>query len=166
MLACEPTRSGHDHRDHAGSGHPRTLTIEPFEPWHFIVMAVQPTQAAMRPFLTLDYGRALQGAGDCFTAFAGTTVIACAGVARCWPGRAHVWSLLSASLPEYGPLVHRAVLRYLRRCPIRRLELTVDPTHDKAVAWATRLGFTYESTMPAYGMNGELQDMYVRILKG
>lgn len=143
-----------------------TLTVEPFEPWHLIVMAIQPDQAAMRPFLTLDYGRALQGAGDCFTAFAGTTVVACAGIAHCWPGRAQVWSLMSVLLPEYGPLVHRAVVRYLQRCRVRRLELTVDPTHENAAAWAKRLGFTYESTMPAYGMNGELHDMYVRILRG
>ena len=120
----------------------------------------------MRPFLTLSYGQALKDSGEGYTAFDGPTVIACAGVAHCWPGRAQVWSLMSKSLPEYGALVHRAVVRYLRRCPVRRLELTVDPEHDKAVAWARRLGFTYESTMPAYGPNGETHDMYVRIRKG
>jgi len=120
----------------------------------------------MRPFLTLDYGQSLQRVGDAFTMFDGPVVIACAGVAHCWPGRAHVWSMMSNQIVAYGPLIHRAVLRYLQRCTVRRLELTVDPTHAKAVAWAKRLGFTYESTMPAYGPYGELHDMYVRILKG
>lgn len=121
----------------------------------------------MRPILTLAYGRLVQQAGECFTAFDGPIVIACAGVLSYWNGRAEVWSLMSEHVPNgYGPLVHRAVKRYLDRCTIRRLELTVDPDFPRSVAWAKRLGFCYESTMPSYGPAGELRDMYVRIRKG
>ena len=120
----------------------------------------------MRRILTYDYGVAVQQAGRCFTAFDGPRVIACAGVVNCWYGRAQVWSLMSEAITQgYGPLVHRAVKRFLDKFDIRRLELTLDPDVPRMVAWATRLGFTYESTMPAYGPNGELQDMYVRIRK-
>lgn len=117
----------------------------------------------MRPYLTLDYGRAMQQAGPCFTAFAGPQVIACAGVIHCWAGRAQVWSLMSEHLPTYGAWIHRAVVRFLKACPIRRVELTVDPEFPQAVAWARRLGFTYESTMPGYGPQGETHEMYVRV---
>ena len=119
----------------------------------------------MRPFLTQAYGEQVQQAGSCFTAFDGTLVIACAGIVNCWRGRAQVWSLMSEHLPKYRKAIHKAVSRYLAAHPIRRLELTLDPEFSRAVAWAKRLGFTYESTMPAYGPNGELQDMYVRIQK-
>jgi RimJ/RimL family protein N-acetyltransferase len=166
MLARESTVSGHDLRDHAGSGPSRTLTIEPFEPWHLLWLGLQPEQAPMRPILTYEYGVAVQKAGQCFTAFDGPVVIACAGLVNCWYGRAQVWSLMSEHVPNgYGPLVHRAVTRFLNQCTIRRLELTVDPDFARAVAWARRLGFTYESTMPAYGPQGETQDLYVRIRK-
>jgi len=117
----------------------------------------------MRGALTLDYGRALCAAGEGFTAFAGVTVIACAGVVRCWPGRAQAWSLMSEHLPQYKKSIHKAVTRYLDRCVVRRLEMTVDPTHAAAMRWAERLGFTYESTMPGYGPFGETHAMYVRL---
>ena len=120
----------------------------------------------MRPFLTYQYGRQVQAAGECFTALAGTTVIACAGIVNCWQGRAQVWSLMSEHLPLYRKSIHAAVKRFLDASTIRRLEWDLDPEFPRAVEWAKRLGFTYESTMPAYGPNGELQDRYVRILKG
>lgn len=117
----------------------------------------------MRGSLTIEYGQALQMAGEGFTAFAGVTVIACAGIVRCWPGRAQAWSLMSVHLPRYRKSIHKAVKGYLDRCLVRRLEMTVDPTHEAAARWAARLGFQYESTMPAYGPFGETHAMYVRL---
>lgn len=119
----------------------------------------------MRPFLTYAYGCQVQQAGDCFTAFAGPTVIACAGIVNCWQGRAQVWSLMSEHLPQYKKTIHKSVKQFLDSLTIRRLELTLDPEFPRAVEWAKRLGFAYESTMPQYGPNGELQDLYVRFYK-
>lgn len=143
------------------------MTIEAFEPWHLCWLALQPEQAPMKPFLTYEYGCQVQRAGECFTAFAETTVIACAGVVNCWQGRAEVWSLMSEHLPLYRKGIHQAVKRFLdhKMLSMRRLELTLDPEFPRAVQWAKRLGFVYESTMPLYGPNGELQDMYVRLRK-
>lgn len=121
----------------------------------------------MKPFLTYEYGCQVQRAGECFTAFAGTTVIACAGVVNCWQGRAEVWSLMSEHLPLYQKSIHQAVKRFIdhKMLSMRRLELILDPEFPRAVRWAKRLGFSYESTMPLYGPNGEIQDMYVRLRK-
>lgn len=117
----------------------------------------------MRPFLIWRYGTDLRAAGPCYTAFAGPVVIACAGLAHCWPGRAQAWSLMSEQLPRYRKSVHKAVKRFLQTVTVRRVELTVNPDVPRMVAWARRLGFVYESTMPYYGPAGELHDMYVRI---
>ncbi len=120
----------------------------------------------MIPYLTERYGQQLQSMGPCFTAFAGTTVIGCAGVLQYWTGRGQVWSLLSDQLPRYRKGIHAAVKTFLLTAPWRRLEWVLDPEFVRAVDWAKRLGFSYESTMPAYGPNGELQDLYVRIRQG
>jgi len=142
------------------------VVIEPFEPWHLAWLILQPEQAPMRPFLTLAYGEQLRSGGPCYTAWAGTTLVACAGIGHCWEGRAQVWSLMSVHLPTYKLAIHRAVKTFLRDFRIRRLELELDPTFPRAVAWATALGFQYESTMPAYGPQGEVYDRYVRLQKG
>lgn len=132
----------------------------PFEAWHLEWLTLQTAQAWLA--LTPQYGLDLKQAGPCFSAFAGPTVIACAGVMTFWPGRAQVWSLLSNQLPCYGGVIHRAVVRFLRGYDVARLECTVDPLHPQAVEWAKRLGFRYESTMPKYSPIGTTMDLYVR----
>lgn len=143
-----------------------SVVIEPFEAWHILCLDLQAEQVHLRPWMTHAYGEQLLTSGPCFTAWAGTTVVACAGIGWCWPGRAQVWSLMSVHLPQYKWTIHRAVASFLRGFTVRRLELEVDPDFPRAVAWAKALGFQYESTMPAYGPNGETQDRYVRLQKG
>lgn len=115
--------------------------------------------------LTPRYGDALEKAGPCFSAFAGESVIACAGVLEIWPGRAQVWSLLSEDVGMYGFRVHLAVKRFLNAYRCRRLECVIDPRSARAIAWATALGFRREGFMEAYTPNGDDQDLYVRLTR-
>lgn len=94
---------------------------------------------------------------------AGLDVIACAGAFEVWSGRAQAWSMLSLRMPGYVMGVHRAVKRFLESYQVRRVEITVDPRSEIAVRWATRLGFTYEGTMPGYTPQGDTMDLYARI---
>lgn len=109
------------------------------------------------------YGTFLKSSGPCFTAFAGMDVIGCAGIMPLWNGRAQVWSLFSDLIHHYPKAIHRAVKQYVDGYDVARLECTVDPRSDRAVRWAKRLGFHYESTMPKYTPIGTTMDMYVRI---
>lgn len=129
-------------------------------------LTLQPTQAHLKELLTDAHGEAIQKAGPAYTAFVGYEAIACAGIIQLWPGRAQVWSLLSDQFPGYARAIHRAVRNYLLAYRVRRLECIVDPRHAAAVRWAQHLGFVYESTMTAYDMHGNDQQMFVRITRG
>ena len=111
----------------------------------------------------MQYGDMLKQSGPCFTAFAGMDVVGAAGIIPLWEGRAQVWSLFSDLIRDYPMAIHRAVKRYILSYEVARLECTVDPRDERAVNWARRLGFQYESTMPKYTPVGSTMDMYVRI---
>lgn len=116
----------------------------------------------LSPMLTKTYGQSLAGAGPAYTAFAGVTVIACAGVVEFWSGRAQVWALLSDQLPRYKKTVHKEVTKFLARYRTARLECVVDQGNPVALAWAKRLGFSYESTMYSYTPDGRNHYMLTR----
>lgn len=117
----------------------------------------------MLPVLTPAYGRALEAAGGGFTAFEGSTVLAAAGIVTLWPGRGQVWALITPAMRARAIVIHRAVYRAVQRYTGARLECIIDPEFSASVAWARRLGFQYEGTMPKYGIDGRTMDMYVRI---
>lgn len=135
----------------------------PFCAWHLQFLDVQPEQWAVAPRLTPEYGEALAAAGCAFTAFVGIEVIACAGIVSFWPGRSQVWAIMSSLVPQYRYAIHRAVKAYVRGYRCARLECVIDPTFSRSVRWAHSLGFTLESPMPKYGVNGEDMAMYVRL---
>ncbi len=139
------------------------LDLVPFETWHLEWLNLQETQQVLSPLLTAHYGRSLQGAGPCYSAFFGHQVIACAGVVELWKGRAQVWSLLSESMPRYRKTIHHAVKSFLKGYRVKRLECVVDPRDDKAMRWAEHLGFHVEHRMRAYNPDGSDQLMYVRL---
>lgn len=134
--------------------------VVPFEPWHLLWL----TETTER-LTQLDPGQArdLKGGGPCFTALAGSSVIACAGVIHYWEGRVHAWSLLSPQVADYTLGVHRRVARFLRDYPARRIECTIDPRSPVAQEWARRLGFEYEGTMPGYLPSGSTMELWAMV---
>jgi hypothetical protein len=137
--------------------------VVPFQPWHAIWLTLQRSQQDLASTLTLEYGHSLRLSGPCYTAFAGGTVIACAGVVEIWKGRAQVWSLLSDQFPVYRKAIHKAVKTFLRDYRMRRLECVIDPNNPAARRWAEHLGFEFEGYMYGYTPNGETQMMLVRL---
>ena len=108
MLAVPDASTGRDLNDCAtapDAGPRLALDIVPFEPWHFTLLTVQPDQAWIE--LTQEYAEGLHRSGPCFTAFAGMTVVACAGIIEKWKGSGLVWSLLSNDMKEYRFGVNR-----------------------------------------------------------
>jgi hypothetical protein len=163
MLARDAASPSHHLEHHAATGHYRPIDIVPFEAWHLNYIDVRPEQWAFAPILTEGYGQALARQGGGFTAFEGMEVIAVAGIALLWPGRAMVWALMTPRMPSRIVVIHRAVFRYLRHYRCARVECVIDPVFAESVEWARRLGFHYESTMPKYAMDGRSMDLYVRL---
>lgn len=124
---------------------------------------MQASQAMLSISLTQQYGRSLVSAGPCYSAFAGDTVIACAGIIEFWVGRSQVWSLLSDQMPRYRKAIHKAVKQFVDGYRVRRLECVVDPRSDASMRWARHLGFSLERPMRAYTPQGDDQLMYVRL---
>lgn len=124
---------------------------------------MQASQARLSASLTVQYGRSLEAAGPCYSAFCGERVIACAGIVEFWQGRSQVWSLLSESMQSHKKAIHRAVKSFLKGYRVRRLECVVDPRSDASMRWAEHLGFHVEHPMACYTPDGDDQLMYVRI---
>lgn len=128
----------------------------------FVDDAVTPGATSCGGGFDPEYCRALEGAGQAYSAWAGPDLIACAGVVTFWPGRAQVWAMMSWRVPQYALAVHRHVKRYIERHPVTRLECIIDPRFPVSGTWAERLGFRFESRMKQYGYHGQDMDMYVK----
>ena len=95
----------------------------------------------------------------------GERVYGCAGIIPLWPGRAIAWSYISIYATGSKFLaVHRAVLRRLDTCYIKRIEMTVDCGFEQGHRWAELLGFVMEAPhMAGYLPDGTDCALYARI---
>ena len=118
---------------------------------------------ALSSTLTTAHGKALQGAGPCYSAFAGMRVMACAGIVEFWPGRSMAWSLLSDEWTLYTKSIYRAMSAFLKGYRVRRLECLIDPRSPEARRLADHLGFEFESFKYGYTPQGDTQIEMVRL---
>ncbi len=140
-----------------------TVSFVPLESWHFDAIELQDAQRDLRPMLNLaDYRRDLLRRSVAFTAI-DDGVIAIAGLATAWPGRDVAWSLLSNCGSFRFLAIHRAVQVFMDDRPTRRIEMTVDVSHDSARRWARLLGFQEEGLMQAYTPDGRDAILYARV---
>lgn len=136
------------------------MIVVRFEPKHFTEMNLQDKQAWAYGFVTAEDLAGL-AEFDAFSAIIGNTVVACAGVVPMHRHRGHCWALLSNNLGVKLLLVHRAIYRYLKICPYRRIETSVECDHVEGHRWAKALGFVLEAErLEAYGENGADHAMY------
>lgn len=111
-------------------------------------------------------GQALLDAGPCWTAVHEGQVLACAGLAVHWPGRATAWCLIADDFPRASWLwLHRQVRQGLPRIiaelRVRRLETEVRSGWQPGARWMQMLGFTREGEpMRAYGPDGADYDRW------
>lgn len=139
------------------------MIIEPFKPEHIENLLIQPAQAFMRPLMSNpDYGRTL-AMGPAYSALEGGLVLGCAGVIPLWDNRAEAWALMGADLKRHFVRIHRAALRFLDGCPIRRIEAHCDADFCDAKTWLELLGFQYEGFMRAFTPDGRDALRYARV---
>lgn len=108
-----------------------------------------------------------------FTSFTVTDgdILMCVGAVPLKPTVAELWAAVSVGFkahPErrqvFAPL--RALIRnYAIQHDINRIQGSIPTGWQDGEAWMHLLGMRYESTMSAYGANGEDHDRYVWITK-
>lgn len=140
------------------------MYIVPYRHFHLAALAIQDAQATMSEMIKPEYAKALEAAGPAYTAMDGSEVIACAGLAEQWAGRATAWSILSKHVTGSKFVrLHKIVQRFLDMQDYARLEMTVDQGFEQGVRWAEMLGFECEGLMRKYSPNGTNCYLYARV---
>jgi hypothetical protein len=138
------------------------MKIVRFQAGHLEALELQAAQRDMARYLSREYGEKLEQAGVAFSAVKAGRILGCAGVETIWAGRGVAWSLLGCLTPVEFLGVHRRVCRFLEELDMRRIEMTVDTTHEAGHRWAIMLGFQHEGTLKAYTPDGRNCDLYAR----
>ena len=139
------------------------MRVVPFQAAHLDGLLLQEAQRGMKVYLSSDYGRILEQAGQAFTAVKDDRVLGCAGIEIVWENRGVAWSLLGPITPFELLAVHRHVAAFLESQRLRRIEMTVDAGHVAGQRWASMLGFQFEGTLRAYTPDGRDCHLYARI---
>lgn len=139
------------------------MEIVSFEADHIFQLRLQRAQEMFNSKFSPQYGRALEDAGNGWTAIVDGKLIACAGLVEQWEGRALAWALISGEAGPYFTRITRAVRRALDVAHFRRIEAQVDAEFGAGIRWAEMLGFTIESKMRKFTPEGRDAFMYVRI---
>lgn len=140
------------------------MKVVRFAPQHIRRLSLQPAQHYLRAeILRPGYAEFIAQAGEAFTALDGDDVIACAGVAVQWEGRALAWALVGDIAGRQMLPLTRAIAGFLSQTPHRRIETAVDVDFAPGHRWARMLGFVCEGRMRAYLPTGADCDLYARV---
>lgn len=140
------------------------MYVIPYRHFHLAALAIQDAQASMADMIKPEYAKALEAAGPAYTVMDNQEVIACAGLAEQWPGRATAWSILSKHVAGMKMArLHKMVARFLDMQNYTRIEMTVDHEFEQGHRWAKMLGFEWEGLMRKYNPNGVDCDLYARV---
>jgi len=90
-------------------------------------------------------------------------VLAMWGAEEAWQGRVIVWALLSESAGQAMTVIHRHLVKFLKRLDARRLETYVDVGFAPGHRWVKMLGFEVEGYMKSFRPNGDDMVLYARV---
>lgn len=131
---------------------------------HILDVQLQPAQDFATPFVTQQQAidiAASKGIG--WSAEVDGQIIACAGIVHIHDERGVAWAMLSADALRHIKTLHRVIGRVVANAPWRRIEMTVEASHDAGCRWAERLGFQREGLMRAYTPDGRDCFLYARV---
>lgn len=132
---------------------------------HLLELAAQEGNGGMRSFMTPAYAAELEKAEHAYSAVSESgRVVACAGIAKYWPGRAEGWAFFDRRCKRDFLSIHRAVRKFLDGYPVRRIEAAVESGFEAGHRWALALGFELEAPrMRAYTPEGRDCALYARV---
>tara|TARA_R110000744_G_scaffold5959_6_gene21066 strand:+ start:11250 stop:11708 length:459 start_codon:yes stop_codon:yes gene_type:complete len=145
-----------------------SVDVVEYKAEHLARLDVQDGQLHHMQFVSAEQAAALVDGDWAQSCVEDGRVYGCAGIVPLWPGRALAWSYISIHTTGSKFLaVHRAVLRRLDACHIRRIEMTVDCDFVQGHRWAELLGFVMEAPrMMGYFPNGTDCALYARVRTG
>lgn len=107
----------------------------------------------------LEMGRMYAAYGPSYTVRIDGEIAATLGVLIPWDGHGDCWAVLTPLGFRHGALIHRQVIRFLRRLirdyKLVRLQADVIADYRAGVRWVEHLGFHLEGLMPHFGPHGE-----------
>lgn len=131
---------------------------------HLNYIVEQEATAYLRPWVTLDHMKALEGSKYAYTIKVHDRIVCCAGVVVYWEGRGEAWTYMDSDCKKEFYSIHRTVQRFLDLCPLKRIEATVDVDFKAGHRWVESLGFKCEAPlMKGYMPNGGDSALYSRV---
>lgn len=119
----------------------------------------------LEDFMTPECCKALEEAEYSYSAISETgEVLGAFGLNHLWKDRAEAWAFFNLNCKKDFISIHNAVHRFLKVCPVRRVEAVVDCDFLAAHRWVKSLGFTLEAPcMKHYIIDGRDASLYARI---
>ncbi|MBS4046571.1 MAG: hypothetical protein KG075_09545 [Alphaproteobacteria bacterium] len=117
----------------------------PFKAAHAARLRIQSAQAWMGDMLCAPDMATLEQP-HATTILDGDTVLLCAGAIELWPGRAYIWSVLSAEFTPRKFLRMQTIAKdWVANLPFDRIEAAVEASFEAGHRWVISLGFTRET---------------------
>lgn len=134
---------------------------------HISQLREQPATAYLNEYLDADNEKNLVNAKYSYAIEIGGRLIACAGVVEYWPGRGEAWAILDQNCKKEFLQLHGVVKRFLKVCPVRRIEAAVDTGFRAGHRWVRALGFEMEAQrLKGYRPDGGDCSLYALIKEG
>lgn len=140
------------------------MRMETFRAEHLKKMGLTPGNEYLLPFQVQDL-RYLERSPYARTIFADDgTVLVCGGVTPYWEGRGEAWALVNRGRRKDFLGMHRMAKKFIRDCPIRRVEASVECDSVNGHRWCKALGFTLEAKrLKAFLPGGKDGALYARV---
>jgi len=144
---------------------PPQIALVPFNPVHALNIRIgDAASIAMRENLNFaDLMAAQAASGHAITVLLHGTPAACFGSVRVWKGVEEMWCLLEERARKYPMAMTKIAIAYrdyrVIAGNLRRLQLNVRCSDQRAFRWAKAIGFEPEAKMRRYGPDGS--DFYL-----
>jgi len=144
---------------------PPQIALVPFNPVHALNIRIgDAASIAMRENLNFaDLMAAQAASGHAITVLLHGTPAACFGSVSIWKGLEEMWCLLEERARKYPMAMTKIAIAYrdyrVIAGNLRRLQLNVRCSDQRAFRWAKAIGFEPEAKMRRYGPDGS--DFYL-----
>lgn len=140
------------------------MIVRPWEKGDTEKVNIQEAQSYMQgaPEMSADFS-ALSEIGLAWTFDNDGEILGIAVILPQWENRAVMVALMSENAGPHFHKIHKAALRFVKACGIRRLEAVVDVGFDAGERWVKMLGFRHEGLMKAYRPDGADMNLFARV---
>jgi hypothetical protein len=141
------------------------IKVLPYKAQHLDDLLKYDEVAYLRPFFSLDVRLAMEKNPYIRTVEISGEVVFVGGVTQYWPGRGEAWGFFSPSCKSHALSMVKLIKGFLKECPIRRIEASVEVGSLSAHRLVHVLGFNMEAPfMKAFRPDGGDCSLYSRVI--